>query len=50
MKVYYIEIKNGKKYGSRNRAKIEAMYPEQAVLECDIADFHGHLYSNDWAG
>jgi hypothetical protein len=50
MKIYYVILHNDRVVGCRNRTKIEAMHPEYEVKICDISDFDGHLYSNEWYG
>jgi hypothetical protein len=50
MKIYYVILKNERVVGCRNKSKILAMHPEYEIKECDISDFHGHLYSNEWSG
>jgi len=50
MKIYYVVLNKDRIVGSRNKKKIEAMHPDHEIKECDIADFNGHLYSNEWSG
>jgi hypothetical protein len=50
MIIYYVILENERIVGSRNKKKIEEMYPYHEIKECDISNFHGHLYPNDWRG
>jgi hypothetical protein len=48
MKVHYYINESGNKIGSLNLEKVKAMSDGKPVYSCDIAEYNGHLMSEDW--
>jgi hypothetical protein len=50
MKVFFYINGIGNKIGSLNFEKVKAMSYGKRVYSCDIAEYSGHLMSEDWGG